>query len=148
MARQRYAGYETARDAGDLSGTPDIRFALCMSGFTFSASAVNLADGTLDEFDGANYARYDATTVAVAYDSGDDEWRITCDSGDGDEFGTSVGAGSEAPSVLVCYLHVDGTAANDIILASSTDGGFSDGNGGDMGLTLPNDVALFSGNAA
>lgn len=148
MAKQRYAGYETARGAGDLEGTPDIRFLLAMSGFSFAAASVNLADGTLDEFDGANYVRYDASGVAVAYDAGDDEWQITCDSGAGDEFGTSVGAGTEAPSVLVAYLHVDGTAANDIILASSDDGGFADGNGGDMGLTLPNDVAVFSGNAA
>ena len=50
--------------------------------------------------------------------------------------------------MLVVYLYVDGTAANDIILASSDDGGFADGNGGDMGLTLPNDVLLASGNAA
>lgn len=146
MAKQRYKGYETARSAGDLETTPDIRFILCMSGFSFGADSVNLADGTLDEFDGANYVRYDATSVVSAYDSGSGEWRITCDNGDGDEFGTSVGPGSEAPSVLVCYLHVDGTAANDVILASSDDGSFVNGNGGDYGLTLPNDVAVYSGN--
>ena len=148
MARQRYLGYEEARDAGLLATTPDLRFMLCMSGFTFSADAENLADGTLDEFDGTNYTRYDATTVARAYSSARDQMEWTCDNGNGDEFGTSVGAGTEAPSVLVCYLHVDGTDANDIILVSSTDGSFADGNGGDMGLTLPNDIAIYSGNDA
>lgn len=148
MARQRYAGYESARGAGSLTGTPDIRVGLAMSGFSFAASAVNLDDGTIDEFDGSGYSRYDATNVAAAYDSGSDQWRITCDNGDGDEFGTTVAAGSEAPSVLFVYLHVDGTAANDIILGSSDDGTFADGNGGPLGLTLPNDVVFYSGNAA
>lgn len=148
MARQRYAGYEQARSAGDLDGTPDIRIGLAMSGFSFTADAVNLADGTLDTFDGTGYADYDCAGVAVAYDSGDDEWQITADSGDGDEFGATVAAGSEPPTTLYVYLYVDGTAANDIILASSDDGTFADGNGGPMGLTLPNDVVLFSGNAA
>ena len=149
MGRQRYAGYEQARSAGDLEGTPDLRVKLCMSGFTFTADAVNLADGTLDEFDGANYVEYDATTrgrgLRLRLPT---SASITCDNGDGDEFGTASASGSEPPSVLVVYLYVDGTAANDIILASSDDGGFADGNGGDMGLTLPNDVLLASGNAA
>lgn len=148
MTRQRYAGYEEARDAGDLAGTPDVRVALAMDGFAFDADAVNLSDGTLDEFDGSGYARYDAAGIAVGYDAATDEWQITCDNGDGDEFGATVDPGSGPPVWLVVYLHVDGTAANDIILGASDEGSFSDGNGGPLGLTLPNDVLFASGNAA
>ena len=147
MTRQRSAGYEEARDAGDLTGIPDIRVALAMSGFTATADAVNVADITLDEFDGAGYARYDATGVAVGYDSGSDEWRITCDNGGGGEFGDPVAAGTEAPTALVIILRIDGTAANDYVLGWSDEGAFADGNGGPMGLTLPDDVILASANA-
>ena len=147
MTRQRSAGYEEARGSGSLEGTPDIRVALAMSGFTASADAVNVADLTLDEFDGAGYARYDATGVAVAYDAVSDEWRITCDNGGGDEFGDPVGAGTEPPVMLVVILHVDGTDANDIVLGWSDEGSFAQGNGGAMGLTLPDDVVFSSANA-
>lgn len=146
MTRLRFQGFEDARDAGDLAGTPDLRVALAMSGFSFTENAVNLADGTLDRFDGANYQDYDAAGVAVAWASNQRVW--TCDNGAGDEFGTSVAAGSEAPVWLVVYLYVDGTAANDIILAASDEGSFSDGNGSDMGLTLVDDILLFSQSAA
>lgn len=138
-----YAGYHQARSAGDLDGTPDIRIGLAMSGFSFDADDVNLADGTLDEFDGSGYSRYDATTPVGGYDAAADQWQVTCDSGDGDEFGTTVSSGSEPPSVIFVYLHVDGTDANDVILASSDAPTFADGNGGPLGLVLPNDVALF-----
>lgn len=146
MTRMRFQGFEDARDAGDLAGTPDLRVLLAMSGFSFTEAAVNLSDGTLDEFDGANYARYDAAGVAVDWVSDERVW--TCTNGAGGEFGTAVAAGSEAPEWLVVYLHVDGTAANDIILAASSDGAFADGNGSDMGLTLIDDILLFSRSAA
>jgi hypothetical protein len=126
---------------------PDVRVALAMSGFTATAAAVHLDDITIDEFDGSGYARYDATGVAVAYDSGSDEWRITCDNGAGDEFGILVGAGTLPPSMLVVILHVDGTAPNDYVLGWSDEGSLDDGNGGTLGLTLPVDVIFSSGNA-
>lgn len=145
MTRMRFQGFEDARDAGDLNGSPDLRVELHMSGFAADESAVNMADLTLDRFDGANYVEYDATGVAVGWVSDERVW--TCDNGAGDEFGTNVGPGTDVPTWLVVKLHVDGTDANDIALAASSDGAFSDGNGADMGLTLPADVLLFSRSA-
>lgn len=148
MTRKRTAGYEEARDAGLLVAGADYEVALCMSGFTATPDAVNVADVTMDEFDGNNYVRYAATGVAIAYDSASDQWRVTCANGDGDEFGAAVDPGSEPPSVMVVILRIDGTDANDYILAWSDEGSFSNANGGAYGLTLPNDVLLFSGSAA
>lgn len=148
MARYRTQGYEDARDAGLLAGSPDLRVAIAMSGFTFDEDAIHLDDGTLDEYDGANYVRYDAADVAADWDAVTHQRVWTCTSGGGDEFGTSVGAATDTPTVLVVILRVDGTAANDYILGWTDDVALSNGNGSDMGLTLPNDVLLFSGNAA
>jgi hypothetical protein len=148
MTRQRTAGYEEARDLGLLEGSPDLRVALAMAGFAATAAAVHLDDITLDEYDGTGYARYDCAGVAVAYDAGADELRWTCDNGAGDEFGATVGPGSAPPTRLVLILHVDGDPANDYVLAWSDEGTFANGNAGALGLTLPNDVLLFSGNAA
>lgn len=147
MARQRSAGYEAARDAGLLASTPDIRVALAMAGFAATAAAVNVADITLAEYDGSGYTRYDAAGVAVAYDAGSDEWRITCTNGVGTEFGATVAAGTGAPTKLVVILFVDGTAANDYVLGWSDEGTFANGNGGPMGLTLPASVIFASANA-
>ena len=148
MTRQRTAGFEQARQDGLLDGSPDIRVGLGMSGFSATAAAEHVDDVTLDEYDGAGYTRYDATGVAIAYDSGSDQWRITCDNGDGDEFGTTVAVGGEpSPSVLFVILRIDGNPANDWFLGWSDEGTLNGPNGGTYGLTLPNDVILFSGNA-
>ena len=145
MANEIGQGFFTALAAGDLVTGADVRCQLHMSGFVGEPEAINLDELTLDEFDGVGYNEYDATTVVVSWDSTAHEWRLTFDNGAGDEFGTSVEGGSEAASVLLVYLYVDGTAANDIYLGSFTEGNLpKDGQGGVMGLTLPAEGLLFA----
>lgn len=146
MTRLRFQGFEDARDAGLLDGSPDLRVALVGPAFDCPESAVHMDDvATLDEFTGVNYQRYDATTVAMGWLSNMRVW--TCDNTGTDEFGTSVGPGTDPPAGMIVILHVDGTDPNDYILGYSDEGAFSDGNGADMGLTLPDDVILFSRSA-
>lgn len=135
MADVLYKGFYTALEQGLLEGSPDIRAFLFMSGFSFDADAVNIADGTMDEFDGAGYAQLDCAGVAVGYSDADDEWQLDFDDGD---FGDPVAAGSEAIAGMGLKLYVDGTDANDIILASTTTGGFGvNANNGPLSITLP-----------
>lgn len=141
MADVIYKGFYEALEQGLLDGTPDVRCGLYMSGFTFDEDAVNLADGTLDEFDGAGYTRLDCADVTTGYVDADDEWQL--DFSDGD-FGDPVAPGSEVIAGLFAYLYVDGTAANDIILASTTTGGFGvNANNGALNLALPTGGLLF-----
>lgn len=141
MADVIYKGFYNALESGALAA-PDIRVGLFMSGFSFDADSVNLDDGTLDEFDGVGYSRLDAASVTTGYVDGSDEWQL--DLADGD-FGDPVAPGSEVIAGLFCYLHVDGTAANDIILASTTTGGFgANANNGPLSLTLPATGLLFA----
>ncbi|MGB8248634.1 MAG: hypothetical protein WCE98_11550 [Chlorobium sp.] len=144
MADVIYKGFYQALEAGQLAN-PDIRLALFMSGFSYDPDSVHLSDGALDEFDGAGYSRHDAQDVTTGYVDGSNEWQLSFDSGTGGEFGDPVAAGSEAVAGLVAYLHIDGTAANDIILASTTTGGFGvNANNGPLSLTLPADGLLFA----
>jgi hypothetical protein len=134
MAAQVYKGFWTALEAGSLA-SPDIRYGLYMSGFSFDADSINLADGTLDEFDGVGYARVDAASVTSGYVDADDEWQL--DSSDA-VFGDPVAPGSEVIAGMFGYLHVDGTAANDIILFSTDEGGFGvNANNGSLSFALP-----------
>jgi len=135
MATQVYKGFYQSLDAGTLTPTPDIRCALAMTGFSFGADSINLDDGTLDEFDGSGYARYDVANPTGAYVDADDAFVIDGDSG---SFGDPVGIGTDDLERLVVYLHVDGTAANDIILAS-TDTGVAGAvvSGGALELVVP-----------
>lgn len=140
MATVIYKGFYTALTAGQLSGTPDIRFLIAMTGFTFDEDSVNLDDGTLDEFDGSNYARYDAANPTGGYIDADDLFKLDCDGGD---FGTSPsGAGTDDSAYLVCYRHVDGTAANDIILFSTDVGVPPSIHGGAITLVVPAEGVL------
>jgi hypothetical protein len=135
MATQIYKGFYQALDAGSLTPTPDIRAIVTMTGFSATADAINLDDVTLDEFDGSGYVRLDIANPTGAYVDADDAFVV---SGDDGSFGDPVGAGSDDPGWLVIILHVDGTAANDIILAS-TDTGIAGAvvSGGAMSLVVP-----------
>jgi len=145
MADQIYQGFYNALQAGDLAGTPDIRYALFMSGFSFDADSETLADGTLDEFDGGGYARQTAANVTFAYVDADDEMQLDSDDV---EFGDPVAAGSDDITGVALLLYVDGTDA-DVILASTTAGGFpAQANNGSLTLTLPAAGLLFVRQAA
>lgn len=141
MADVIYKGFYEALEQGLLEGTPDVRCLLFMSGFTADADAVNLADVTLDEFDGSGYSRIDCANVVAGYVDADDEWQLDFDD---DDFGEPVGPGSDDIEGMAVYLYVDGTAANDVLLASTTTGGFGvNANNGALNLTLPADGLLF-----
>lgn len=146
MADQLYKGFFEALEQGLLEGAPDIRLFLFMSGFTADADAVNLDDATLDEFDGAGYARIDCANVVAGYVDGDDEWQLDFDD---DDFGDPVAPGSDDIEGLGVYLYVDGTAANDILLGTTTEGGFGvPANNGSLSLVLPATGLLFVRQAA
>ena len=146
MADVIYKGLYTALQSGDLDGTPDIRYALFMSGFSFDADAVNLSDGTLDEFDGVGYSRQTAADVTFAYIDADDEMQF--DSANV-EFGDPIAPGTDDIEGLAVILHVDGDPDNDILLASTTAGGFGvNANNGSLSLVLPATGLLFVRQAA
>lgn len=138
MASVIYKGFYDAFEAGSLTGTPDIRCLLVMTGTTCDTEedAVNLADfTTIDEFDGVGYTRLDCASVTTGYDLTDDEWQL--DFADGD-FGDPVAPGGDVIQGMVVYLYVDGTAANDIALGYTDSGGFGvNANNGALNLTLP-----------
>lgn len=117
MALTVYKGFYNTLIAGGLSGAFDLRFLIAMGSFAFDEDSINLDDGVIDEYDGSNYARYDAGSVTAAYVDASDLYQIDCADGN---FGSSpAGAGSDDAAYLVAYKHVDGTAANDIILFST-----------------------------
>lgn len=135
MATVIYKGFYTALTAGSLSGTPDIRAAICMTGFSFDEDSINMDDGTLDEYDGSNYARYDIATPTGGYVDADDLFKIDGDSGD---FGTSpIGAGSDVAAYLVVYLNVGGSDATSIILMSTDVGVPPSISGGAATMIIP-----------
>lgn len=144
MAAVIYQGFYQALEAGSLA-SPDIRILLVMSATTCDTEndAVNLADFTaLDEFDGVGYVRLDCAAVTTGYDTGDDEWQLDFTDG---SFGNPVAPGSDVIQGMVVYLHVDGTAANDIALGYTDSGGFGvNAANGDLALTLPATGLMFA----
>jgi hypothetical protein len=144
-----YKGFYQALADGSLETTPDVRLLLVMSGFTGETEedAINLADITsLDEFDGIGYGRLDLANVTTGYVDADDEWQLDADDGD---FGDPVAPGSDVIYGLVAYLHVDGTAANDVILGFTDSGGFGiNANNGPLNIVLPAGGLLFVRQAA
>jgi len=138
-------GYHEARSAGDLDGTPDIRIGLGLSGFALDPDDVNVADATLDEYDGSGYTRYDAASPVGGYSASLDMWRIDCADG---SFGATVAAATEEVEWLFVILHVDGTAANDIILGATDSVAGINGTGGALTIAIPTDGLLFDRTAA
>jgi len=76
MADVIYQGMHYALVEGLLSGTPDVRLMLVMSGFTGETEedAINIADiSTLDEFDGIGYVEITCQNLTFTYDTASDE---------------------------------------------------------------------------
>jgi hypothetical protein len=144
MATTIFQGFYDDLLAGELTGAPDLRVLLVMSSFSGETEedAQTLSDiTTLDEFDGVGYSRLDLAGVAVAYDSTADE--VQFDGTDG-SFGDPVAPGSDVIYGMVVYRYVDGTAANDVVHAFTSDGGFGvNANNGPLSLTVPAAGLLF-----
>lgn len=137
MSKVLFAGFYTAFPL--LGATPDVRVKGVMPGFTGETQedAVRLADLTLiDEYDGPGYTEYDCANVTAGYDATANEFRIHADSG---YFGPAgVGLGTDVVKGGLIYLYVDGTAANDILLAFDDTLGFGvNGNGTRMSVLVP-----------
>lgn len=100
--------------AGLNLSTADLRVLLVMSNSTAAAdllTAEDLADiTTLDEHDGANYARQPLANEAYAKDVPNARTELDAD----DVTFASLGAGTRQCIGAILYVHVDGTAANDI----------------------------------
>jgi hypothetical protein len=142
MADQLYKGFYQALEQGLLEGAPDIRVRLFMSGFTADEDCVNVSDAAdLDEFDGVGYAEIDAANVVAGYVDGSDEWQLDFDD---DLFGDPVAPGSDDIEGMYVVLNVDGDPDNDILLGSTTTGGFGvNASNGALNLTLPASGLMF-----
>ena len=122
-----YQGGMQALLQGLLNGTPNVRFKLVMSGFTGETQedAVNLDDiTTIDEYDGVGYQELAPGDVAFAYDATDNELQMSTAGGQFNASGGTVGPSSDEAHGMLIYLYVDGTEANDIVIAFTTNGGF------------------------
>jgi hypothetical protein len=75
--------------------------------------AENLADVTMDETAGANYVRKAVTSEAVVEDLANDRAELSFSP----VTWTALGNGSAQLEGIVLYQHVDGTAANDLLVA-------------------------------
>jgi hypothetical protein len=117
----------------DLSG--DIRVLLVMTNTTADTDQdlENIADiGTLDEYDGANYARKDLAGVAVGEDAPNNRAEFTATS----PVWTALGAGTRQCAGAVFYKHVTNDA-DAVLIAYVDTGGFPfSGNGGNVTLTV------------
>jgi len=151
MADVIYQGLLKALVEGDLDGAPDIRLMLVMSDFSGGTEedAINIDDiTTLDECDGAGYQEIDCANVTFTYDSTDDQYQLTFDPGEFNAPSGTVAQGSRQNIGIVVKLHVDGTDANDVILAFTDSGGFPfDGVGTAVTYTPHADGMLYLGAA-
>lgn len=116
--------------------TIDARIILVMSDTTADTDqdALTLSGiGTLDEYDGATYARITCTAETVTRDDANNRAEFDV----GDFSWATLGAGTRQAVGMVLYRHVDGTAANDIPIAYIDSGGFPfSGNGGAVNVTV------------
>lgn len=94
----------------------DVRVALVMTNTTADTEqdAENVADlTTLDEMDGANYTRASAATETVTEDAANNRAEFTFDP----VVFTALGNGTRQLEGILLIEFVDGTAANDLLLA-------------------------------
>lgn len=131
-----YTPAKAALLRGDIDlATGDLRCLLVMTNTTADTDqdVANIADiGTLDEYDGANYARKTLTGEAVAEDAANNRGEAD----HSDVTWTALGAGTRQAAGLVYYLHVTNDA-DAILLAYVDTGGFPfAGNGGDVVLQV------------
>lgn len=109
----------------------DLRMLLVMSNTTADTDQdlENIGDiGTLDEYDGANYARKTLTGEAVTQDDANNRGEADFD----DVTWTALGAGTRSCVGAVVYKHVTNDA-DAVLIAYIDTGGFPfAGNGGDV----------------
>lgn len=116
------------------SGGDDLRVLLAMTNTTADTlqDAHNLDEVSLDEYDGSAYVRKTLASEAVNRDDANNRAEFDA----ADITWTALGAGTRQAQGMVLYQHVDGTAANDILVAWIDTGGFPfTGNGGDVSVT-------------
>lgn len=138
MANFVYTPAKSKLLSADLDlNSHDIRVAIVMTNTTADTeqdAATLSAFTTLDEYDGANYARKALANEIVNTDTTNDRGEF-----DADDFTwTALGAGTRQAAALLLYRYVDGTAAADQPIAyidttSPSVFPFS-GNGGDVAV--------------
>lgn len=109
----------------------DIRAMLCMTNTTADTdqdAGTLSAITTLDEYDGAGYAR--ASLASQLVDRDDANNRAELKSTTPLSFGTTVAAGTRQAQGMLVYRFVDGTAANDQPIMWIDTGGFPLAGGG------------------
>jgi hypothetical protein len=146
-----HKGFFEALIAGLLDASPaapDLRLMAVNDDSTadVETDAVHLSDFTiLGEFDGSGYSRYDCAGVAVTWSSLLHRFVWTCDDG---TWGATLGAGTSAPKGALVILHVDGTAANDYVLAFNDESGFGvNPSGGISTIVIPDEGLFYLGQA-
>lgn len=137
MANFVYTGFKNRLLKGDVDfDTNDIRAMLVMTNTTADTlqDANTLSDVSLDEYDGSGYSRATLTGETVTQDNTNDRAEFSASNF---SFGTTVAAGTRQAQAMVLYQHVDGTAANDKLIAYYDTGGFPfAGNGGSISVTV------------
>ena len=118
MASQVYNEFKRANAAGEIDlNADDIRVQLMMTNTTCDTendAIVNLADfTTLDEMDGAGYVVKALANEAVNKDDTNDRAEFDAD----DLTWSSLSNGTRDVAGALVYKHVDGTDANDIVIA-------------------------------
>ena len=120
MASVVYNEFKRASAAGEIdldTGGDDIRIQLLMTNTTADTEndgIVNIYDfTTLDEMDGANYVVKALANEVVNKDDTNDRAEFDAD----DVTYTALGNGTRAIQGALLYKHVDGTDANDLVIA-------------------------------
>jgi len=118
MATKVYNEAVRAIMAGEIDlNADDIRIQLLMTNTTADTendAVVTISNfTTLDEFDGANYVVKALTSEAVNKDDANDRAEFDAD----DVVYTALGAGTRSIAGVLLYKHIDGTDANDKVIA-------------------------------
>jgi hypothetical protein len=120
----------------DFNAPIDARIILVMSNTTADTDqdALTISGiGTLDEYNGATYARITCTGETVTRDDANNRAEFDV----ADFSWATLGVGTRQAVGMILYRFVDGTAANDIPIAYIDSGGFPfDGNGGAVNVTV------------
>jgi hypothetical protein len=133
-----FTGFKNRLLKGDVDfDTADVRALLVMTNTTADTQEDSnvLSDiTTMDEYNGSGYARPALTGEVVNQDNSNN--RAEFDANDF-TFGATVGAGTRQAQAMILYRHVDGTAANDQLIAFIDTGGFPfTGNGGAVNVVV------------
>lgn len=115
----------------------DIRIILVMTNTTADTEEDSEFVGsitTLDEYDGANYARQALANEAVNQDAANDRAEFDADD---DEFsgGSGLGVGTRQAQAMLVYKHVTNDGDSPVIAYIDTGGFPFDGNGGNVNVT-------------